>query len=193
MAERHYCIPPLNRVNLDEILERIAEMKYFVMYGPSQTGKTSTLLALRDCLNEGGEYRCLYVNVECSHVAGEDTGRAMRALLGSIASRACEILQDDFVESRMSAYLDKYGPDAALRETLAHWAQSGRLPLVLMLDEIDTLVGDTLVSVLRQLAAGYGGRPDRYPRPWSCAVSRMCGSIRYSPIVTGPASREAAP
>ena len=29
-ADRHYCIPPLNRVNLDEIRELIADTKYFV-------------------------------------------------------------------------------------------------------------------------------------------------------------------
>ena len=36
-------------------------------------------------------------------------------------------------------------------------------PLVLLIDEIDTLVGDTLLSVLRQLRTGYPGRPGRFP------------------------------
>ncbi len=36
-------------------------------------------------------------------------------------------------------------------------------PLVLLIDEIDTLVGDTLLSVLRQLRAGYPDRPGRFP------------------------------
>ena len=34
-------------------------------------------------------------------------------------------------------------------------------PLVLLIDEIDTLVGDALLSVLRQLRAGYPHRPGR--------------------------------
>ena len=63
-AERHYCIPPLQRVNLDEILELLADMAYFALHEPRQTGKTSTLLALQDRLNAAGEYRCLYMNVE---------------------------------------------------------------------------------------------------------------------------------
>ena len=63
VAERHYCIPPLSRVNLDELLELITDMKYFVLHAPRQTGKTSTLLALQDRLNEEGEYRCLYVKL----------------------------------------------------------------------------------------------------------------------------------
>jgi hypothetical protein len=35
---------------------------------------------------------------------------------------------------------------------------------VLMLDEIDTLIGDTLISVLRQLRAGYPKRPAGFPQ-----------------------------
>jgi len=37
-------------------------------------------------------------------------------------------------------------------------------PLVLFIDEIDALVGDSLVSVLRQLRAGYDERPARFPQ-----------------------------
>lgn len=33
-------------------------------------------------------------------------------------------------------------------------------PLILLIDEIDALVGDTLISVLRQLCAGYYKRPE---------------------------------
>jgi hypothetical protein len=38
-----------------------------------------------------------------------------------------------------------------------------RKPLVLLLDEVDALVGDTLVSVLRQLRGGYDKRPEAAP------------------------------
>ena len=37
-------------------------------------------------------------------------------------------------------------------------------PLVLLIDEIDSLVGDTLLSVLRQLRAGYEQRPEGFPQ-----------------------------
>ena len=36
-------------------------------------------------------------------------------------------------------------------------------PLVLLIDEIDALVGDTLLSVLRQLRTGYDQRPAAFP------------------------------
>ena len=47
IADRHYCIPPLDRLNLDEIIELIRDMRYFVLHAPRQTGKSSALLALR--------------------------------------------------------------------------------------------------------------------------------------------------
>ena len=46
---------------------------------------------------------------------------------------------------------------------LSRWAGADPRPLVLLIDEIDTLVGDTLLSVLRQLRAGYDQRPSRFP------------------------------
>ena len=42
-AERHYRIPPLDRVNLDEILELLADRRYFVLHAPRQTGKTALM------------------------------------------------------------------------------------------------------------------------------------------------------
>ena len=104
-ADRHYCIPPLNRVNLDEIRELIADTKYFVLHAPRQTGKTSVLLALQDRLNSEGKYHCLYANVEGGQAAGEDTARAMQALLGQLASRSRDILHDDFVDRVRAAHM----------------------------------------------------------------------------------------
>ena len=163
-AERHYCIPPLSRVNLDEILELVADRRYFVLHAPRQTGKTSTLLALQDRLNSEANYRCVYVNVEGCQEAGEDTARAIRTLLADLASRSLEVLRDDFVESTMSEHLEKYGPGAALGQTLVRWSATSEVPLVLLIDEIDTLVGDSLISVLRQLRANYDRRPSHFPQ-----------------------------
>ena len=163
-ADRHYCIPPLSRVNLDEILELIADTKYFVLHAPRQTGKTSTLLALQDLLNAEGQYRCLYVNAEAGQTAKEDTASAMQTLLAELASRSLDVLRDDFAERTMSAYLEEYGPHAALARTLVGLSQASQAPLVLLIDEIDTLAASTLLSVLRQLRANYDRRPHHFPQ-----------------------------
>ncbi len=163
-AQRHYCIPPLDRIQLGEILELIADRRYFVLHAPRQTGKTSTLLALQDRLNAAGAYRCLYVNVEGGQAAKEDTARAMQTILGELGTRARIVLQDGFVEQSMETLTAKYGPDSCLAECLTRWAEREARPLVLLLDEIDALVGDTLISVLRQLRARYDMRPQHFPQ-----------------------------
>lgn len=56
----HYYIPPLARLDFEELLMLIRQMKYFVMHAPRQTGKTSAILALRDRLNADGEFCCVY-------------------------------------------------------------------------------------------------------------------------------------
>ena len=110
-AEKHYCIPPLERVDLDEILGLIEWEKYFVLYAPRQTGKTSMLKALSKRLNADGSYRCVYVNVECGQAAREDTVRALRAILGHLGSRAVLTLRDELVASTGREILDEFGPD----------------------------------------------------------------------------------
>ncbi len=163
-AEMHYHIPPLTRLDVDDLLLLIRQEKYFVLHAPRQTGKTSALLSLRDDLNASGEFRCAYVNVEIGQAAREDVGAAMRAILSALGRAARHTLDDLFVSQVWPDILDSAGPNDALGETLAHWAESDVRPLVLMIDEIDALVGDTLLSVLRQLRAGYPERPRRFPQ-----------------------------
>ena len=161
--EKHYCIPPLERLNLAEVLRLIRDEKYFVLHAPRQTGKTSALLALRDLLNEEGDHRCVYVNVEGGQAGREDVEQVMRTILGELASRARSI-GDEFLDSVWPDILTKYGPYAALREALTRWSEAEAKPLVLLIDEIDSLIGDSLLSVLRQLRAGYDRRPEGFPQ-----------------------------
>ena len=162
----HYCIPPLTRLDLDGICQLVRNKRYFVLHAPRQTGKTSILLALRDLLNSGivGDYRCVYFNVEAGQAAREDTTRAMRAIFGELASWARSTLRDDLISEIWPGALDELGPDGALGEVLSRWAEADRKPLVLLIDEIDALVGDTLLSVLRQIRAGYVRRPGSFPQ-----------------------------
>ena len=162
----HYCIPPLERLDFDDVLGLVRDKRYFVLHAPRQTGKTSILLALRDLLNSGavGDYRCVYANVEVGQAGREDTARSMQAILDELATRARLALDDDFVDSIWPDVLSRSGPDAALRRVLVRWSQADARPLVLLLDEIDALVGATLLSVLRQLRSGYDLRPAAFPQ-----------------------------
>ena len=167
--DKHYCIPPLARLDLDEVLRLVDGEKYFVLHAPRQTGKTSTLLALCDLLNGQG-YACVYTTVETARTARENVEQAMRAVLGRLASRARLTLDDDFLAEEWSGILAKFGPNEALGEALTRWAQASAKPLVLLIDEIDTLQGDPLLSTLQQLRGGYPMRPTAFPQ---CVV--LCG------------------
>ena len=161
----HYAIAPLDRVDVDELLSLIRAKQYFVLHAPRQTGKTSALIALRDLLNSGavGDFRCVNVNVEVGQVARDDVAEGMRAVLSSLALSA-QLLGDDYLDDVWSDMLAKAGANNALRQVLARWCVADPTPLVLLVDEIDSLVGDTLLSVLRQLRAGYEQRPEGFPQ-----------------------------
>ena len=163
--EDHYAIPPLDRMDVDELLGLIRAKRYFVLHAPRQTGKTSALIALRDLLNSGavGDFRCVNVNVEPAQVARDDVARGIRAILGSLADSAM-LLGDDYPAGIWLDILTDMGPENALKGLLTRWCVANPTPLVLLVDEIDSLVGDTLLSVLRQLRAGYEQRPDAFPQ-----------------------------
>ena len=165
VAADHYCIPPLERIDLDAVLGLVRDKKYFVLHAPRQTGKTSALLALRDLLNGGaqGDFRCVYANVEAGQAMRENVAEGMRTVLSQFALRASLTLGDDSVERICRDAMDSAGPGAALSVALSRWAAADRTPLVLLIDEVDSLVGDTLLSVLRQLRSGYDQRPDAFP------------------------------
>lgn len=184
VPQEHYCIPPLDRMELARVLQLIREKRYFALHAPRQTGKTSALLALQDLLNGGsaGSYRCVYVNVEPGQAFREDIREAMRAVIGALATSALDVFGDRFVEDVGFDVFERFGPGGGLLEVLRRWAQADPRPLVLLIDEIDALVGDSLIAVLRQLRAGYPRRPESFPQSVV-----LCGvrDMRYYQVHSG--------
>ena len=166
VAADHYRIPPLERIDLDTVIGLIRDKKYFVLHAPRQTGKTSALLELRDLLNNGGhgDFRCVYANVEAGQAMRDNVTEGMRTVLSQFALRASLTLGDDTLQRVCNEAMSSAGPGGALSLTLSRWAAADRKPLVLLIDEIDALVGDTLLSVLRQLRSGYDQRPAAFPQ-----------------------------
>jgi AAA-like domain len=163
-ATDHYCIDPLTRINLAEILALIDSKKYFVLHAPRQTGKTTCLLALMHYLNAQGRYRAVYANIETAQTARGDVSQGLRAVCGSVAGSIRRYLGDSSLDDQWLEIFEARGPNEALRSLLERWTRNDPLhPAVLFLDEIDALVGDTLISVLRQIRAGYTDRPEYFP------------------------------
>ena len=168
---QHYMIDPLTRIDIDSIAGLIRQQRYFVLHAPRQTGKTTCLLALMHHLNAQNTYRALYVNIEAAQAARGDVDRGMEAIVGALASAAHVYWRDLELATWTRAHLKASTTRTdTLRSVLEHWSQHDPQhpdeprPIVLMLDEVDALVGDTLISLLRQIRAGYAQRPEAFPQ-----------------------------
>ena len=164
LPKYHYMIPALRR--LPEAPGLVDQLGYFVVHAPRQTGKTTALRALAQELTTRGRYAALHFSCELGQAAGDDYGAAQHGILNEIRLRAETELTADLRPPSWPP-----APDTGLLGTgLTAWAQACPRPLVLFFDEIDALRGQSLISVLRQLRAGFSERPAAFP-----ASVALCG------------------
>ena len=159
----HYTLNPLERWDLSSIVQLIHSQKYFVLHAPRQTGKTSGLLALVDYLNKEGRYKAFYINVEAAQAARENIRMGMESILYEIGNRLNYFLNDSYIRDNYEN-LKKSSETSILANTLSTICQKSKKPVVLFIDEVDALIGDTLISLLRQIRSGYDSRPTKFPQ-----------------------------
>ena len=157
---RHYMLPPERR--LPGVRDLIDRQYYFVLHAPRQTGKTTCFGALAHSLTAEGRYVALHATCEKGQPAGGDIERGMRAVLRDIA-RAAQVLPPELRPEPVARLAD-IEAESLLDAYLSAWSERSPRPVVLFLDEIDSLFDETLLSVLRQLRAGYMHRPRRFPQ-----------------------------
>jgi hypothetical protein len=80
-----------------------------------------------------------------------------------IAERVFDIVEND-IPYKVRDEARKIEVTSMLSFMLGRLSRALPKPFVLFLDEIDALVGDSLVSVLRQLRSGYDNRPKAFPQ-----------------------------
>jgi hypothetical protein len=160
----HFCVSPIKRLDTNKVWQLILQRKYFLICGPKQCGKTSYLLALAALINHNNHAKCLYFNVESLRGVQENLEESMRSILFEISSRARDTFGDDYLEDLVPSILQKRGPYQALNELLTQWCKRSDKPIVLLIDEIDTLEGPVITSLLSQIRAGYDKRPALFPQ-----------------------------
>ena len=189
----HYTLPPLQRWDLAEILSLIDRKKYFLLHAPRQTGKTSCLLALADYLNREGRYRAVYANIEPAQPYRENVEKGMAVVVEEVSRGSRDQLGERDAPALGREIIAASTGGTMVGEFLTRWCERSPLPVVLMLDEVDALVGDTLLSLLRQLRAGYAKRPAQFPQTVIlCGVRdlrdyRIHASSETTPITGGSA------
>ena len=163
IAADHYTIAPLTRVDWVEIQWLIAQKRYFLLHAPRQTGKTSVLLDMMATLNEAEHYAALYVNVEIAQTARNHVEVGIRLICEAIATSARVYKIEPRLEALVKTIVAEKQGQGALLALLTQWAEMSHKPVVLFIDEADALMGDTLVSLLRQIRSGYHQRPAAFP------------------------------
>ena len=158
----HYHLPPLRRSGFEEVLELVEAKNYFIVYAPRQTGKTTSLRALCDALNDRG-YRAVHANLQPARSAGDAVDLAIRSVFDVLADREEVTLGEDTFERIVESLDDRFRPTTAVMKAFTRWASADSRPLVVVLDEVDALSGEALLCLLDQLRTGYEIRPERFP------------------------------
>jgi type II secretory pathway predicted ATPase ExeA len=155
----HYMLSPT--VRLPDLEELIQQRSYFVLHAPRQTGKTTAMLALAKQLTATGNYAAVMVSVEVGSAFNHDPSAAELAILGAwyntINIRLPKELQPPVKEWQQEE------AGSRIKAFLSDWAKAINRPIVLFIDEIDSLQDQTLISVLRQLRDGFPNRPENFP------------------------------
>jgi hypothetical protein len=153
-----------------------------VIHAPRQIGKTTAILSLAAQLTASEKYSAVVVSAEVGAPFSQDIGAAEAAILGAwrdtIAIRLPIELQPPPGQSS--------APGQQIRSFLQAWAQFSSLPLVVFIDEIDSLQDVVLVSILRQLRDGYTNRPHAFPHSLGLIGLR---DIRDYKIASGGSER----
>ena len=156
-ADKHYMLSATAR--LPDVEQIIEQESYFVVHAPRQTGKTTAMLALAKQLTESGRYTAVMVSAEVGSAFNHDVGVAEVAMLETWRDTIAVRLPKNLQPPSWSYS----GPGQRIRASLQVWAQASSRPLVIFIDEIDSLQDEALISVLRQLRDGYPNRPHNFP------------------------------
>lgn len=159
MPRIHYTLDPMSR--LTRVRALIDDEKYFILHAPRQTGKTTTMIAFMEALNAEDKYIALYINVEPAQAVRNKVKAANGVFLSVIDSQIRIHLQREYWPSPECYKVPN--KEDGLRTFLSRWCAELPKPLVLFIDEADALIGDSLLSLLRQLRNGYSERPSNFP------------------------------
>ncbi len=162
--EVHYFIPKRLDWNLLDSL--IAKREYFILHAPRQSGKTTAINEFVVHLNGDSSYNALYINIEPAQAMRDNIEKALITIVNIIKTRIEQEHKDN--QSLISLFdkMLKQTPITGdfLLEALQLWAETSQKKIVLFIDEIDSLIGDSLLSVLRQIRSGFAQRPDHFPQ-----------------------------
>jgi hypothetical protein len=163
----HYMLPPERR--LGRVMELIDDGKFFTLHAGRQTGKTTSAQWLVEHYNAGDRCRAIWVDIQAAR-EDPDPAAAFDAVLDKLDHAVKRTLPDLGVSAEREHLLKS--PKTAVLHYLQDLAARCPLPLVVLVDEADGLVGPAMISFLTQIRDGYIDRRNT-PFPRSLALIGM--------------------
>ncbi len=157
IPENHYMVDPMRGLN-DTIDDLINNEYYFTIHAPRQSGKTTMLHALMKKINAEAERVCLVFSLETAGYRSITVKEANKNIIQAIIRSSKLHLIPEFQPD-----LSEKSDDLTMIDFLSQWCLKLPKPLVLLVDEIDSLYDDVLISVLRQFRDGFQFRPKGFP------------------------------
>ena len=145
----------------DDIYRLIEAEQYFVLHAPRQTGKTTFLHSLAHRLNKEGQFVATVCSLESAGYPSISVEDANESFVRSMHRTAALFLDEAAMPPDPATYQKSNG---LLQTYLTDWCRALPKPLVLLLDEVDSLYDDVLISTLRQLRDGFQARPAHFPQ-----------------------------
>ena len=173
-ADIHYMLPATER--LPEIKKLIDQRNYFVIHAPRQTGKTTAMLTLAQELTASGAYTSVMVSAEVGSTFPDEPEKAEQVILAAWRDAADFWLPD---ELKPPTY-NLNQPPQSIGNFLKVWSEASSRPLVIFIDEIDSLQNQTLMTVLRQLRDGFPRRPQGFPQSVALVGMRDVRDYKYA-------------
>ncbi|MCE7986892.1 MAG: AAA family ATPase [Caldilinea sp. CFX5] len=182
----HYMLEADERLQDANVERLIAQNAYFIVHAPRQTGKTTAMLELARRLTASGRYIAILLSMEVGAGFPEDVGAAEEAILAN---------WQDFIQFQLPPQLHppawaETSAGNRISSALTQWAKTAPRPLVIFLDEIDALKNAVLISVLRQLRAGFYQRPSGFPASLALIGLR---DVRDYKVASGGSTRLNSP
>ena len=175
--ERHYMVEPFRHLYVN-ILHLIEDQQYFLIHAPRQTGKTTFLHALAQRLNREGDYVSVVCSLESAGYPSISVESANEVFIQSLYRMAGFFLDKQYLPPDPSTYASG---NSLFGRYLTDWCHTLDKPLVLLLDEVDSLYGDVLISTLRQLRDGFQSRPQHFPQSVALVGLRDISEYRLRP------------
>ena len=174
----------------DDIHILIDDMQYFLIHAPRQTGKTTFLHALAHRLNKEGKYVSVVCSLESAGYTSISVEAANVNFIKALAKMSKFFLGTDHLPPDIGKYIS--GP-SMLGDYLNDWCDTLDKPLVLLLDEVDALYDDVLISTLRQLRDGFQSRPKHFPQSIALVGLRDIRDFRMRARADNPSIGSGSP